>query len=94
MDVVFTPRAKKDLKDIWQFTQFRWGSAQADLYVSRLLDAIELLSSIPSAGRVRPEIGKNVQCLSVGRHSIFYRQTDGIEILAVVHQSMDQFQVE
>ena len=44
-DVVVSPRARRDLIDIWLYTYKTWGEAQADKYVGALDRCIQALSS-------------------------------------------------
>lgn len=90
-DFLFTTRAKDDLKDIWQYSQSTWGSEQADQYIDEILDAVDLIAGSPDVGRLRYEFKVEVQSFPVGRHVIFYRASEQVHVLAIVHQSMDDF---
>lgn len=86
LDVDFTARAKRDLRDIKSYTTKLFGQNQADLY----LDTIQLtISTI----RSHPNIGEPVlvrepyRCFEVEKHRIFYQQmNEVIVIYGILHQ--------
>ncbi|MEE8423990.1 MAG: type II toxin-antitoxin system RelE/ParE family toxin [Thermodesulfobacteriota bacterium] len=85
-----TPRAERDLKDIWLYTTEAWGDEQADKYVALLEKRFDVLVTSPFMGSSRPDIGQGYRCLPEGKHIIFYRiKDDVVEILGVPHASMD-----
>lgn len=85
-----TPRAERDLKDIWLYTTETWGDEQADKYVVLLEKRFDVLVTSPFMGSARPDIGRGYRCLSEGKHIIFYRiKDDVVEILGVPHAGMD-----
>jgi len=51
-----TPRGKRDLHSIWDYTYRVWGEKQADKYVSALYHRFEWLAEHPSIGKSRPDI--------------------------------------
>ncbi len=85
-----TPAAKSDLKSIWTYTEDRWGTAQADHYLSELTLGIEMLVGAPEMGPTRDEIRKGYRSLWREHHVIFYRVTRArVEVVRILHQSMD-----
>lgn len=86
-----TPRAERDLKDIWLYTAQAWGDEQADNYVALLDKQFAILAASPYTGAARPDIEKECRFFPVGKHLIFYRIEDNdlVVILAVPHTSMD-----
>lgn len=88
--IEFTRAARDDLKEIGRFTHRRWGREQRIKYLADIeRHAIELAEN-PEIGSLRDEIRSGVRSVPVGRHMIFYRQTDtGILILRILHASMD-----
>lgn len=83
------PRAELDLEEIWLYSFERWGQAQADGYLGAFADAFETLSDGRRTGRpvsVRTGYLKH----PVGSHMVYFRVlSDGIEIVRILHQSMD-----
>lgn len=85
-----SPRAERDLKEIWNYTAAQWSVAQAESYVDSLIDTMELLAEEPSRGRSAEEIRSSYMRRNVGAHVIFYRQTDyGIAVVRILHGRMD-----
>jgi toxin ParE1/3/4 len=60
---VLSPRARGDLDGIWTFTARKWGVSQAEQYVRRVAEAVDLIAETPTPGhrskrRRQPEFGK------------------------------------
>ncbi|WP_347331366.1 type II toxin-antitoxin system RelE/ParE family toxin [Marinimicrobium locisalis] len=88
--VRITPRAKNDLRDIWQYGAETWGEDQADTYFNTLFEAMEGLALEPGKGRTRPELLSQCSSYICGTHIIYYRErSNAVEILGVLHQRMD-----
>lgn len=82
--------ARKDLLEIAAFTEFRWGSAQRDRYMLDLERRLVAITARPASGRQRQELGDKVRSALYGSHLIIYRPAnDGVDILRVLHASMD-----
>lgn len=81
--------AKADIDAIWQYTASTWSIDQADNYFNGIADALENLAYRRIAGTavdIRPGIQK---CLH-GSHAIYFRwSVERLEILRILHQSMD-----
>lgn len=85
-----TPRAERDLKDIWFYTAEAWGDEQAEKYVALLEKRFEALADSPYIGAARPDIEKGYRYFPEGKHLVFYRvEENTVIILAVPHTSMD-----
>ena len=85
-----SPRAERDLEEIWRYTEGRWSAAQADRYTGALIDMIEELAADPAKGRPVDDIRPGYRKRSAGAHFIFYRQAHpGIEVIRILHRSMD-----
>ncbi len=91
MDYRISVKASKDIEDIWLYTFKNWSADQANRYVNQLFDEIEYLAENPKSGRDYGHVRKNYRCAKVKSHLIFYREVDKdkIEIIRVLHQSMD-----
>lgn len=87
---ILSPRAKRDLRDIGTYTERKWGQSQRIKYTNKLYDRIDDLALNPDKGRKRPDLPQTPFSYPEGRHVIFYRKTSkGIEIIRVLHDSMD-----
>ena len=88
----FSPAAIADIDKIWNYTAKRWGLDQANLYTDTLRDACLALAAGEKRGQ-RVDIRDGYLKYMVGRHFIFFRSTDaGIEVIRILHQSMDAAQ--
>ncbi len=85
-----TRRAHADLKAIAKFTRQSWGEIQCQRYL-RALDAwLSWLADHPDAGRSRDDIAAGSRSFRQNAHIVFYRtRPGGIDVLAIVHASMD-----
>lgn len=85
-----TPRAERDIKDIWLYTAEAWGDEQADKYVALLEKRFAALVESPYIGPARPDIAQGYRYMPAEQHHIFYRINDDcVEILGIPHASMD-----
>jgi toxin ParE1/3/4 len=83
------PRASADLTEIWSYIADD-SVANADAFIDKLNDAIQLLARQPGAGRQREELAPGIQSFPFGRYIIFYRaDTSEIEIVRVLHGARD-----
>lgn len=85
------PRAKRDLDDIWTFTEQTWGVAQAERYIRDIRDACEDLAAGRRCGRDVDHIRPGYMMLAVGAHFIFYHGDAGskVDVIRILHQRMD-----
>ena len=90
-DVVVSPRARRDLIDIWLYTCTTWGEAQADSYVGALDRCIQALSSNAEAWIQRDELRADYRTVRVGRHVVFYTTSSStVRVQRILHDQMDQ----
>jgi toxin ParE1/3/4 len=88
--VVFTPRARADLDDIWEYTARRWGIDQAEQYLRRIAEATELIAETPGRGRNCNHVREGYRKYPVGSHVLFYREMSGsVDVVRILHQQMD-----
>ena len=87
--VNFSPAAAADLDDIWDYTCGEWGPDQADRYTDDIQNICSSLARSEKRGRdvdVRSGYLKHV----AGKHFVFFWMTEtGIEVIRILHQSMD-----
>ncbi len=85
-----TPRAKEDLRGIWNYTYDTWSESQADAYIAALFDRFEWLAAQPRIGKHRRDICDGYYCFPQGSHLVFYLiRDDGIDIIGIPHKEMD-----
>lgn len=87
----YTAEARRQLADIWTYTDENWGSAQADRYLRAIEARIVVALKSPTLMRPRPEIAEGILALDAQSHVIYAKR--GIDgdfiVLAVLHRRMD-----
>jgi toxin ParE1/3/4 len=80
-----SPRASADLTEIWSYIADD-SAANADAFIDKLDETIQMLANQSGAGRRREELAPGI----FGRYVIFYRgNQDAIEIVRVLHGARD-----
>ena len=88
--VRLTRKAREDLKSIARYTQQTWGRKQRNKYLTLLDKRFSALAETRTLGHTGDEIRPGYRKFHEGRHIIDYRAaTDGIEIVRILHASMD-----
>jgi len=88
--LVISPKARDDLKNIYQYGVRNWGATHAAKYLDTLSAQLWSLKKHPKIGIEREDILANMRCISIERHVVFYRlQTENIEIVRVLHSRQD-----
>lgn len=83
------PAADADLESIWRFSREQWSTHQADLYLRTIIAAFGDLASGTYRGSPVLTYAGYFRLLT-GSHVIYYKeQPDHIEVVRVLHQSMD-----
>jgi toxin ParE1/3/4 len=87
---VLSPRAQKDIDDIWEYTVAHWNVRQAEIYLRQIQRAIETVAAEPKIARSCDEIRPGYWKYPAGSHVVFFRMTDrGINVVRVLHSRMD-----
>ena len=81
--------ARQDLLGIGRFTERRWGKAKRNHYLGQLDEAFELISENPLIGSTCDELLQGYRKYFQGSHVIYYRATDMVEIIRILHERMD-----
>ncbi|MBU1188284.1 MAG: type II toxin-antitoxin system RelE/ParE family toxin [Gammaproteobacteria bacterium] len=81
--------ARQDLLRIGRFTERRWGKAKRNHYLGQLDEAFALIAKNHSIGSICDEIYQGYRKLPEGSHVIYYRVTDMVEIIRILHERMD-----
>ncbi len=85
-----SPAAQADLENIWDYTVTHWGEVQAEDYTRDIQAACEALSNGMLVSRSADDIRAGYRKVAVGSHVMFFRmQSDMVEIIRILHQSMD-----
>jgi toxin ParE1/3/4 len=83
-------KALDDFKSIGRYTSRKWGKLQRNKYLGMIDDSFQAISHQPNIGMACNYIKPGYRKYHAGRHLIFYRQkSDHIEIIRILHDSMD-----
>ena len=84
-----TPDAEADLIEIRRFTIQQWDSAQSKKYISELRQTICVLSKTPSIGKLRVDVGNDVQSFPCASHVIYYvMHEQKLIVFGILHKRM------
>lgn len=87
--IVRTPRARRDLIEIWQFIA-QDNEQAADKLLDRIENILRMLSDNPKAGRIRPELAAELRSFPIGTYVLFYRPIqNGVELVRVLSGRLD-----
>ena len=88
--LVISPLAQDDLRDIYQFGLHNWGQAGASRYLQALKERLWVLTEQPLIGVECPELLSGVRSIPVESHIVFYRvRHREVEIIRVLHGRQD-----
>jgi plasmid stabilization system protein ParE len=80
-----SPRAKRQIRDIWHDIAVHNETA-ADRLIQRLLEKFARVAEYPEMGAARPDISALARIIVEGRYIAIYEPTSyGAEIVVVVH---------
>ena len=83
-------KAAADIDGIYEYTILTFGLEQARAYICGLHHGLEILATHPNSGRDAADLGSGLRRYDYQMHIVFYRPArDGIQIIRVLHQSMD-----
>ncbi|MDI6029444.1 type II toxin-antitoxin system RelE/ParE family toxin [Corticibacterium sp. UT-5YL-CI-8] len=84
------PKARQDLEEIWLYTAEHWSDVQADTYHGRMTDVMTALATGRLKGRSAEHVRSGYFKYPAGSHFVYFRKADyGIEVIRILHQSMD-----
>ena len=88
--IEFTPRARRDIEDIWNHSLERFGFERAEGYLRDIQRAVETVAEDPRRGRACDDIRAGYRKFSVGAHVLFFQASKSrIVIVRILHQRMD-----
>lgn len=83
------------LDQIYRYTRDRWGAAQADLYITGLFSAFDMIEAHGVVSRQIPaEFGTEGYFFRYERHFVYWRHLSNgdIGIVTVLHERMHQME--
>ena len=88
---VLSPRAQRDVEDIWDYTVEHWNVRQAETYIRQIKFAIETVAAEPKIARACNDIRPGYWKYPAGSHVVFFRLTDNgtIDVVRILHSRMD-----
>jgi toxin ParE1/3/4 len=88
---ILTKKAVEDLSKIWNYTFDNWSENQADAYYKMLIENCKEIAVNPNFGKNYEGILKNLLGFKAGRHIIFFRKINDleVEITRILHEQMD-----
>ncbi|HEX7604480.1 MAG TPA: type II toxin-antitoxin system RelE/ParE family toxin, partial [Polyangiaceae bacterium] len=92
-----SPRAKRDLVEVLEYTKARWGKDQAREYAKLIKEALVAIANDPQRGSPRDDVRPGILAFHIGqrgrpaRHILFYRlgATGTVELVRLLHDAMD-----
>lgn len=85
-----SPAAQADLDVIWDYSFRHWGVTQAETYIRDIQRACEALARGTLVSRSVEDIRAGYRKAAVGSHVMYFQvQDDVVEIIRILHQSMD-----
>ena len=86
----FTPKAQRDIEDIWSYSVERFGFDKAESYVRDIQRACETIAKDSRRGVACDHIRAGYRKFSVGSHVVFFRVVEtSVIVVRILHQSMD-----
>ena len=84
--------AKKQILEIWDYTERMWGETQADKYIRDLITAINTIAG--ERHRWRPVMDNALSEVFFFRHRhhyVFFRELpkNGLGVISILHENMD-----
>jgi toxin ParE1/3/4 len=88
--IVWSPQARADLSDTWDYYAKVADRQRADRIVSEINDACRLIEEHPFGGRSRDEVRPGLRSIFARPYVIFYRVRDEVaEIVRILHGRRD-----
>jgi toxin ParE1/3/4 len=95
--LIRSPRAKRDIVEVLEFTKGRWGLEQARAYGELIREALVAIVNDPRCGKKRDGVRPGILAYHIGqrgrpaRHIVFYRigAAGAVEIVRLLHDAMD-----
>lgn len=89
-NLFLTPRAEEDLKEIFEYSFFRWGLLQAEKYQDDLYDGFNVILQNKEIGKIYLNGKRSYRKLHINRHLIFYRTySTKFLMVRILHDRME-----
>jgi toxin ParE1/3/4 len=86
----FTPKARRDIEGIWDYSIERFGFEKAEAYLRALQRAAETIAEDPRRGLACDNIRRGYRKLTVGSHVLFFQASESRTVIVrILHQRMD-----
>ncbi len=86
----FTPRARRDIEEIWEYSVDQFGIDRADAYLRDIRRAAMTVAEDPRRGLGCDEIRSGYRKFSVGSHILFFKTSaTRVIIVRILHRRMD-----
>ena len=84
-------KAIDDIEDTWLNTKKHWSTKQADRYYNLIFDEINYVTQNYESGKSMDHVKMGYRAAKVKSHLVFYKKIDEdtIEVIRILHQSMD-----
>lgn len=87
-EVRLSSAARADLVEIREYSIAQFDPETANAYFLGFDEAFDLLSTHPNIGMARPDLGKDIRCLTHRKHRLFYCvEKLVVIIIRVVHHA-------
>ena len=88
--LVLSPKAARDVDDVWNYSARTWSVAQADRYINGLRDLLRLLCDTPGLARLRRDVDPPVRLHPYRSHVIIFRSDPPLlDVLRILHARAD-----
>jgi toxin ParE1/3/4 len=88
--IEFTPKAQRDIEQIWDYSFERFGFEKAEAYLRELQRAAETVAEDPRRGLACDNIRSGYRKFPARSHILFFRASESrIVIVRILHQRMD-----
>ena len=83
--VNFTPRAERQLSELYRYIADQSGEARADAYVGEIVAACQSLSTFPARGTRRDDVRANLRTTGLGRRVTLAFSLDPAKETVIIH---------
>ncbi len=90
LELVISPAARQDLREINQYSLRTWGQPQSADTLAQIREQLWMLTTQPDMGCERPDLAPRLRSMPVKSHILFYRVGNHrLEIVRVHHGRQD-----